>query len=78
MLDPRYSVLDAVAWVFLGQGFWYAEKEENHQFFVFCLGWFVATVVLGALLAVLSRYMAKTVDQRAVTIAHAIEKMVSR
>ncbi|KAH9893105.1 acyltransferase 3 [Xylariomycetidae sp. FL2044] len=70
-------VLDVVSLIFTGQGFWYAEKPENNAGHVFFLAWVVATLSIGSFLAVASRYMARTVDQRSVTLALRIEKLCS-
>ncbi|CAJ2499754.1 Uu.00g026070.m01.CDS01 [Anthostomella pinea] len=70
-------ILDWVSWVFLGQGYWAAEKEENNAGHVVFFAWTVATLVIGSFLAVASKYMAKTVDKRSVALAHRVEKLCS-
>ncbi|KAI0021844.1 acyltransferase 3 [Xylariomycetidae sp. FL0641] len=70
-------ILDWVSMLFLGQGYWAAEKEENHAGHVVFFAWTVAVVLIGGFLAVASKYMAKAVDQRSVALAHRVEKICS-
>ncbi|KAI1343162.1 acyltransferase 3 [Xylariaceae sp. FL0016] len=70
-------MLDLVSNVCLGQGYWFAEKEENNAGFVVFLAWTTATLTIAACLTMASKLMAKAVDQRSVTLAHRVERMFS-
>ncbi|KAI0470584.1 acyltransferase 3 [Xylariaceae sp. FL0804] len=71
-------LLNGVSWLFLGQGYWAAKEPENHAGYVVFLAWVTTVVVLGAFMAIVSRYAARVVDQRSVSLAHRIEKMCSQ
>lgn len=70
-------LLNAVGWVFMGEGFWAASKADNPREGVFAIGWIVSTVIIGTVCAVLSRIMARTVDERSVRLAHHVEAILS-
>jgi peptidoglycan/LPS O-acetylase OafA/YrhL len=71
-----YRSLSWTSMAISGRDYWDARIQGKNG--IVFVAWVVSTAVIGTVVMVTSRYMARTVDQRSVSIAFHMEKLLSR